>query len=102
LGRIYDELQTLDTEVLVVGGGSPKDAERVVKMLKLPFPVLADPDRAVYLRYGLGKALLTIQRSGTFLIDKQGTIRHIEQGTLPQTNVDKAKLLREVEKLQQT
>ena len=85
--------------MLVIGAGSRKDAERVSKMLKLPFPMLGDPDRAVYLRYGLDKAFIAIQRSGTFLIDQRGIVRYIEQGALPQ-RVNKDELMRELEKLQ--
>lgn len=99
LGRMYEELQAQDTEVLVIGGGNREAAERVSKSLKLPFPVLADLDREVYLRYGLGKVLLAIQRSGIFLIDKQGVMRYIHQVTNPQASVDRAELLSEVEKL---
>lgn len=100
LGRMYEQLQTQDVEVLVIGGGNREDAERLSRTLKLPFPVLADPDRSVYESYGLNKALLLIQRSGTFLIDRQGIVRYIHQVTNPQASVDKAELLREVEQLQ--
>jgi peroxiredoxin len=75
------------------------DAERAAKSLKLPFPVLADPDRAVYLRYGLDKAFVAIQRSGTFLIDQQGIVRYIEHGALPQ-RLNKEELMQEIKKLQ--
>ena len=86
-------------EVLVVGSGSRAGAERVAQSLKLAFPVLADPDRAVYLRYGLDKVFVAIQRSGTFLIDQQGIVRYIEQGALPQKlNIDK--LIQEIKKVQ--
>jgi peroxiredoxin len=99
LGRIYTELQLLGAEVLVIGSGSREDAERVANQLKLPFPMLADPDRAVYLCYGLDKVFRAIQRSGTFLIDPQGTVRWIEQGALPQM-LNKGELMREIQKLQ--
>jgi peroxiredoxin len=81
---------------LLIGCGKVKDAERVAKALKLPFPVLADPDRATYLRYDLGKFLIAIQRSGTFLIDKQGIVRYIHQVTNPQASVDHDELMRAV------
>jgi peroxiredoxin len=88
-----------NTEALVIGPGSPRDAERVSKMLKLPMPVLADPDRTAYLRYGLDKAFIAIQRSGTFLVDRRGIVRYIEQGALPQ-RLNKDELMREIEQLQ--
>jgi len=97
---MYEQLRARETEVLIIGGGSRKGAERLSARHKLPFPVLVDPDRAVYQRYGLDKVLIALQRSGTFLIDKQGIVRYIHQVTNPQASVEKEELLREVEKLQ--
>ena len=73
---MYEQLRARETEVLIIGGGNRKGAERLSARLKLPFPVLVDPDpdRAVYRRYGLDKVLIALQRSGTFLIDKQGIV----------------------------
>ena len=77
---MYEQFRARETEVLIIGGGSRKGAERLSARLKLPFPVLVNPDRAVYRRYGLDKVLIALQRSGTFLIDKQGIVRYIHQG----------------------
>ena len=98
---MYEQLRARETEVLVIGGGNRKGAERLAARLKLPFPVLVDPDpdRAVYRRYGLDKVLIVLQRSGTFLIDKQGIVRYIHQVTNPQASVEKEELMREVEQL---
>lgn len=85
--------------MLIIGGGSRKSAENSYIRLKLPFPVLVDPDRAVYRRYGLDKVLIALQRSGTFLIDKQGIVRYIHQVTNPQASLEKKELMREVEQL---
>jgi hypothetical protein len=48
---------------------------------------------------GLDKVWIALQRSGTFLIDKQGIVRYIHQVTNPQASVDKEGLMREVEQL---
>ena len=97
---MYEQLRARDTEVLIIGGGSRKGAKRLSARHKLPFPVLvSDPDRAVYRRYGLDKVLIALQRSGTFLIDKQGIVRYIHQVTNPQASVEKGELMREVEQL---
>jgi peroxiredoxin len=100
---MYEQLRARDTEALIIGGGSRKGAERLAARHKLPFPVLVDPDpdRAVYRRYGLDKVLIALQRSGTFLIDKQGIVRYIHQVTNPQASVEKEELMREVEQLYQ-
>ncbi len=99
---MYEQLRARDTEVLILGGGSRKGAERLSRRLKLPFPVLVDPDpeRAVYRRYGLDKVWIALQRSGTFLIDKQGIMCYIHQVTNPQASVAEDELMGEVEKLQ--
>jgi peroxiredoxin len=48
-----------------------------------PFPVLADPEREVYKRYGLEKAMLFIQRTASVVVDRQGMIRYIKRTTSP-------------------
>ena len=92
LGRINLELKSRDTDVLVIGGGNAAAAMKLGRSLKLPFPVLADPDRAVFGSYGLEKRLL-IQTSATVLIDKSGTIRFILRATNPRNSFDKDELL---------
>jgi peroxiredoxin len=100
LRRVYDYLQERDIAVLVIGGGSPEDAARLKAMYKLPFPVLADKDRSVYARYGLDKILFLVQRSATFLIDKEGVVRYVRRASSPSAALDQAEFMREVEKLQ--
>jgi peroxiredoxin len=98
LGRIYPELKSRDTDVLLIGGGSAAAATGLARSLKLPFPVLADPDRAVYSSFGLDKVLF-IQRSATVLIDKKGRIRYILRATNPRSSFDKDELLRAISTL---
>ena len=101
LGKLNDQLKALDTQVLVIGGGNSKGADRVTMMLKPPFPVLIDPDRSVYQQYDLQKVMIAIQRSGTFLIDKAGVVRYIHQVTNPGASLNKVELLQHVKKLHQ-
>ncbi|MEO8612925.1 MAG: peroxiredoxin family protein [Chloroflexota bacterium] len=99
LGRLYEQLKAQNVEVLVIGGGERKDAERLSKLLNLTYPVLADPDRSVYARYALDKVLIAIQRSGTFLIDQQGIVRYIHQATNPNASLNKSELMQAIEGL---
>jgi peroxiredoxin Q/BCP len=101
LRRLFDQLRALNTTVLVIGGGSAKDAKRIAMMFRVPFHVLADPDRAVYRDYGLHKVLFAIQRSGTFLIDLDGQIVYVQRVTNPTASLDKVALLKAIESLQQ-
>ena len=80
LTRTYDQIQAQNTAILVIGPGDQHEAAQLQR--KVPFPVLADPDRVVYQVYGLGKAL-GIQQSGTFLIDAGGTLRYANRATVP-------------------
>ena len=96
LGRLYDELQSQQTDVLVIGGGKQAKAEALKKSLKLPYPVLADSDRSVYLSYGLDKAILVVQRSASILVDKQGVVRYFNKVANPNNSVNKDELLQAV------
>ena len=98
LRRINQELNSRDTDVLVIGGGSAAAATKLGRSLKLPFPVLADPERAVYGSFGLDKRLF-IQRSATVLIDKNGMIRYILRATNPRNSFDKDELLKAISTL---
>ncbi len=67
----------------------------MARALKLPFPVLADPERAVYSGFGLDKVLF-IQRSATVLLDKNRRIRYIQRATNPRASFDKTALLKAI------
>jgi len=99
LARAYETLQAQDTEVLVIGGGKPKDAASLVRTYKLPFPVLADPDRAVYLSYGLDKAMFVIQRSASIIVNKQGVVGYFHKTTNPMEWLDKDSVTQLIEAL---
>ena len=98
MGRINEELKSRDTDVLIIGGGSVDAATKLGRSLKLPFPVFADPDRAVFGSFGLDKRLF-IQTSATVLIDKKGTIRFILRATNPRNSFDKDELLKAISTL---
>jgi peroxiredoxin len=99
LRRLFDELRARNTAVLVIGGGARQDADRIARMFRLPFPVLADPDRVAYRDYGLHKVLFTVQRSGTFLIDLNGQISYVQRVTNPSASLDKIALMKAVDSL---
>ncbi|GHO80631.1 peroxiredoxin [Ktedonobacter sp. SOSP1-85] len=103
LSKIADELKALDTEVLIIGSGTPADAANYARKLRLRIPVLADAQRSVYHQYGLRKgmlAVLYVQRSATVLIDKTGIVRYIEHSTNPNASFNPGELLAEIRKVQ--
>jgi peroxiredoxin len=85
--------------VLVIGGGKQTDADKIARRFKLPFPVLADPDRAVYLSYGLDKAMWLIQRSASLLVNKQGIVTYFHKVTNPNDSVNKDELMQAITRL---
>ena len=85
LGRLYKDFLNENCEVLLILGAPIEKAKQYAKALHLPFPVLADPERSVYQRYGLDKALLVIQRTASVVVDRNGTIQYLKQVTNPMT-----------------
>jgi peroxiredoxin len=81
LGRLYPQFQSSGTEILVILGAKLEQAKVYAESLHAPFPVLADPDREVYRRFGLEKAMLVIQRTASVIIDRHGIVRYIKRVT---------------------
>lgn len=78
-----DELDSLDATVVVIGSGPVLSQKLATRWLRLPWPVVRDPDRGVYRKYGLARALGLIQRSGTFVVDPDGILRYAHGGLNP-------------------
>ena len=81
------KLAANNTVVLGVSRDSPAANGAFAKQIGVTFPLLSDMDAKVMERYGiLQKTSLKgvpfqWARRTTFVIDKQGIIRHIQQGT---------------------
>ena len=100
LGRFYPEFKAAGCEVALILGDSLEKAQRYAQILHLPFPVLADPERAVYQRYGLEKVFLILQRTASVIVDKEGTIRNIKTASNPMTwLVESRELLNQTQNL---
>ncbi len=56
--------------------------------MALPYPALVDRDRATYKAYGLSRAMFIIQESATFLVDRDGVVRHALRSVNPQLSMD--------------
>lgn len=92
LKEMYSELQAKHTTVVVVGAGTQQEAEELANKLQLPFPLIAESTGDLYIRYNLGKSLVFIQRSGTFLINRHGIITYIHTATNPSASMNKGEL----------
>jgi len=90
--KAYQEYKGRGLEILAVSidAGPKSVVKNFMQELKLTFPALLDPDMEVLRRY----RFFAIPAS--LLIDKQGIIRHREQGYRDWTTDESRKLLEEI------
>lgn len=93
LGRMNDEFVKAGAQILVILGDTLERASVYAETLKTPFPILADPDRAVYLQYELDKNFIGIQRTASVIIDPNGVIRYIKRSINPSIWLQESKEL---------
>ena len=79
----YQALLDAGIAVIGVSGDDEASHERFAEKYDLPFPLVADPDRAILEQYGVwgernlyGRTFMGTKRT-TFLIDEDGTIHHV-------------------------
>lgn len=85
-------------QILIILGDTLDRARRYAETLKTPFPVLADPERAIYLRFELTKNFIGIQRTASVIVDQNGVIQYIKRSVNPNTWLQESKeLLRAVQ-----
>jgi peroxiredoxin Q/BCP len=63
--------------VLGVSADSAASHAAFAKRFALPFPLLADPGKAIIKAYGVRMPVLGVAKRVTFVIDKEGVIRHV-------------------------
>jgi len=83
LGRMSEQFRQAGAEIIVILGDSLERAQEYARALKLPFPVLSDPEREVYRIYELEKYFLLIQRTASLVIDRDGIVRYLKRTTSP-------------------
>ncbi|MEP7384418.1 MAG: redoxin domain-containing protein [Gemmatimonadota bacterium] len=67
--------------------------------MALPLPVLVDRTRATYRDYGLVRAVHVLQESATFLVDREGIVRHATRSLNPNASMDWGRLLGDLRSL---
>jgi peroxiredoxin len=87
-----NEFVKAGAQVLVILGDTLDRARQYAETLKTPFPVLADPERAVYHQYELDK-FIGIQRTASLIIDQNGMIRYLKRSINPMTWLQEIKEL---------
>jgi len=85
LAKLYEPIKEAGAEVIVILGDTLEKAKKYVDALKLPFPVLSDPERDVYRVYELEKYFQLIQRTASIVVDRDGRVQYLKRTTNPMT-----------------
>lgn len=73
----FSALQAAGAVILGVSADTTESHKAFAEKFRLPFSLLADPDRRIIEAYGVKMPLLGMARRVTILIDRQGTIRKV-------------------------
>lgn len=73
----YEEFKNLGAEVIGISGDSQQSHEAFATEHKLPFILLSDPDGSVRRSYDVKKSFGLIPGRVSFVIDKNGIVRHM-------------------------
>jgi peroxiredoxin Q/BCP len=73
----YEAFKDAGAEVIGVSSNTEASHQQFASKHRLPFILLSDPHGAVRKRYGVRAALGVIPGRVTYVIDKQGVVRHI-------------------------
>jgi peroxiredoxin len=77
----YAEFTRRGAEVVCVAPHNAADARRLAESMRLPFPVLADEDRAVFRRYDVQSRLWSLgQRPAVYIVDRDSILRWVHLG----------------------
>ncbi len=81
LRKHYEQFQERNLAVVAIGLGSPDDARGFAEWLKLPYPVLAAPDTAIYADWGLGTITVAeMMRPAVFAAGLRALTQRATQG----------------------
>lgn len=70
-----------ETQILGISVDSAPSNKRFAAELGLTFPLLSDFKRTVSQQYGILDAEKNLAIRTSYVVDKQGIVRHIEQGS---------------------
>ena len=87
----YDIFTELNVEVIGVSSDTVDSHNKFASECDLPFHLLSDKDGSVRKEYGVGKTLGIVEGRVTYVIDKDGKIRHVFSSQLrPKNHVAEA------------
>ncbi len=73
----YEAFREAGAEVIGVSSDPAGSHERFARRLRLPFVLLSDAGGEVRARYGVPKTLGVFPGRTTYLIDREGVVRHV-------------------------
>ena len=73
----YEEFKNLGAEVIGISNDTQESHRAFSTKHKLPFILLSDPDGSVRKSYGVKKTLGLVPGRVSFVIDKNGVVRHV-------------------------
>jgi thioredoxin-dependent peroxiredoxin len=73
----YEVFKEAGAEVIGVSGDSPQSHQQFARKYNLPFILLSDSDNKLRQSYGVPATLFILPGRVTYVIDKQGVVRHI-------------------------
>ena len=87
----YTIFQETGAEVIGVSADSPQDHQNFINKYNLPFTLLSDKGNKVRQLYGVPATLWILPGRVTYIIDKDGVVRHIFDSMLDfKAHVDEA------------
>ncbi len=85
--RDLEAFEQLNAQIIGVSNDSPDDNRKFAAQHGIDFPLVSDTDKTIKKTYGRGRV--------TYLIDKNGIIRHVQKGV-----PDNAAFLKRLRQLQ--
>jgi thioredoxin-dependent peroxiredoxin len=87
----FEAFRDAGAEVIGISSDSSQSHEQFAARFRLPFVLLSDTDGAVRKRYGVGNTFGIFPGRTSYVIDRQGVIRHIFSSQfLPTKHVSEA------------
>lgn len=78
----HESFVDLDTEVVGISADDIRSHQSFITKYRLPYLLLSDPDRAARKTLGVPRSLGILDGRVTYVVDKQGLVRHIFSGLL--------------------
>jgi peroxiredoxin len=87
LHRAAEQFNTAGLQILLVGQGTPAQAEQFRKALSITLPIICDPDKDLFREYGLGRGTLSGMASPSLLLKGLKTLTRGYTPGLPRGDV---------------